>query len=99
MAKKLVARIAADNQSSSVKECSSERCAWYVIAGRILMILAVLIIPTVLLAMILFMSLVAVIEIAPQCVNLSVIEYILKHPVAVTGVLYLVLLFLWVYEY
>ncbi|MBP1578096.1 MAG: hypothetical protein J6C75_06405, partial [Oscillospiraceae bacterium] len=94
MAKKLVARIAADNQSGSVEEHSSERCAWYVVAGRILMILAALIIPTVLLAMIMFMSLVAVIEIAPQCVNLSVIEYILKHPLAVTGVLYLVFLFL-----
>lgn len=98
MAKRLVARIAADTQSSSVKECSSEHCAWYVIVGRILMILAMPIVPAVMFSMLVVVLYGLLIEIAQPYVNLSIIECMLNHPLAIAGVFYLVILIAWIYK-
>ena len=97
MAKKLVARIAADNQSSSVKECSSERCAWYVIAGRILMIFVVPLWIIFCISPFLYIT----VSIWDKVLRWNTVDYIFAHPLILLAIfvgMYLLFLIWYVYK-
>jgi len=103
MAKRLVVkRTSAKAQNTQIKETSSKRAAWYVIAGRILWLLVVPVMPAAFLTLVFVVLYGLTAEFVSSHVNLSLINFIkcvLNHPIAIGIVLYIVVLFFWLHEF